>query len=368
MRSRNPYSDPRTVEALRRRVERTAERLGRPATLMEVCGTHTHAIARAGLRRLLPGGVRLISGPGCPVCVTPIDYLDHAEALAARSDVILCTFGDLLRVPSSRGSLERARAAGADVRVVYSPRDSLAVARENPDREVVFLAVGFETTLPTIAAALVESEELGLVNFSILSGSKRIEPPLRALVGDPEVRVDGFLLPGHVSVIVGSDAFHFLAEEYGVASAVVGFGAVDVMAGIEALLRQLAEGAPAVENLYSRVVRPEGNRVALELLDTLFEPVDTRWRGLGVIPASGLELREPLRHRDARRFEVELGESREPAGCRCGEVLQGRIDPPQCPLFGSGACTPDAPVGACMVSSEGTCAAWFRHEREEQHA
>jgi len=364
VKNNDPYSDRRAVTALRRRVESAAEQLGRPATFMEVCGTHTHAIARAGLRRMLPEGVRLISGPGCPVCVTPVDYLDRGEAIARLPQTIVCTFGDLLRVPSSHSSLEEVRAGGADVRVVYSASDAVRVARENPERRVVFLAVGFETTLPTIAAALAESEETDVPNFSILSGAKRIEPPLRALVDDPAVEVDGFLLPGHVSVILGSDAYHFLAEEYGVPSVVVGFGPVDVLSGIEELLDQMANETPAATNLYPRVVRPEGNRVARALLDRFFEPVDTRWRGLGEIPASGLDLREEWRDRDAGRIEVEVGEPREPAGCRCGEILQGRIEPPECPLF-AGTCTPDSPVGACMVSSEGTCAAWYRHERQE---
>jgi len=357
------FHDQDRVEKLTRQIHHLAAGLLRPVTFMEVCGTHTHAIAEAGLRRLLPANVRLVAGPGCPVCVTPVDYLDHALALAARPDVTLCTFGDLIRVPASRrDSLERASARGADVRIVYSPRDALAIARTMPERRVVFLAVGFETTMPLIAAALAEAEANGIDNFLVLSGSKLIEPPLRALVQDPELRLDGFLLPGHVSVILGSDFYRFLATECHVAAAIVGFTPVDVQQGLVELLSQVLRGKPKVANLYSRVVTAAGNLVAKDLLDRFFEPVDTRWRGLGVIPESGLQLRPEWAHRDASLLSVLLPESVEPKGCRCGEVLRGTIEPPACPLFARG-CVPEHPIGACMVSSEGSCAAWYRHER-----
>jgi hydrogenase expression/formation protein HypD len=367
---RDPFHDPARTQALAQQIHHLAAQIGRQVTFMEVCGTHTHAIAAAGLRRTLPANVRLVAGPGCPVCVTPVDYLDHALALAARSDVTLCTFGDLLRVPASRrDSLERASARGADVRIVYSPRDALPIARALPDRHVVFLAVGFETTMPTIAAALAEAEAEGLDNFRILSGSKVIEPPLRALVQDPELRLDGFLLPGHVSVILGADFYRFLADDCRVAAAIAGFAPVDVQRGLVDLLLQVRDAAPTVHNLYARVVTPEGNRVAQALLARFFTPVDTRWRGLGGIPASGLALRPEWAHRDAARLPVDLPAPQEPKGCRCGEVLRGTIVPPQCPLFGR-ACTPEHAVGACMVSGEGSCAAWYRHERvpAETHA
>jgi len=367
MRSADRHWDPATVAGLGRRVEERAAKLGRNVTLMEVCGTHTHAIAEAGLRRLLPPGLRLIAGPGCPVCVTPIDYLDRAEALAALPDTTLCTFGDLMRVPSSQGSLEQARARGCDVRPVYSPRDALGLAREEPERRFVFLAVGFETTVPTLAAALAEAEADGVENFLLLPGGKLIEPPLRALVADGEVEVDGFLLPGHVSVIIGSDAYAFLADEFAIPAAVVGFTPSDVLLGVADLLEQLAEGKPRVANLYRRVVRAEGNPHAQAVVDRFFEPVDSRWRGLGEIPGSALGLRPEWAHRDASRIPLELPEPREVRGCRCGEVLKGTIDPPECPLFDR-ACTPERPLGACMVSSEGTCAAWFRHERHAPEA
>jgi hydrogenase expression/formation protein HypD len=366
VRSADPFQDPRRVAALSGRIDALAARLGRPATFMEVCGTHTHAIAAAGLRRLLPPQVRLISGPGCPVCVTPVDDLDRALGLARLPDLSLCTFGDLLRVPASRrDSLERVRAEGADVQIVYSPRDAVQIARERPGRRVVLVGIGFETTMPTVAAALDEAERTGVSNFFVLPCGKLVEPPLRALAADPEVAVDGFLLPGHVSVILGWRAYQFLVDEFGLGGVVVGFGAVDIQAGIEALLRQLVEGRPRIENRYTRVVGPDGNRAALELIERFFEPVTTRWRGLGAIPGSGLALRPAWAHRDASRFPLVLPEPEEPRGCRCGEVLRGRIEPPACPLFAR-ACRPDHPVGACMVSSEGTCAAWYRHEEWPQ--
>jgi len=354
------FADPAAVRALATRIARLAEGLPRCITIMEVCGTHTHAVAAAGLRRLLPPAVRLIAGPGCPVCVTPVGYVDRAEALARRPDVIVATFGDLVRVPSSHGSLEQCRAEGGAVHVVYSPRDALAVARENPGRTVVFLGVGFETTTPTVAAALAEAETAGVPNFRVLAGHKVMPPPMRALALDPAVQVDGFLLPGHVSVIVGSDAFEFVASELGRPAVVVGFAPTDVLRGVEAIVRQVREGRPAIENLYARVVTREGNREARALVDRFFEPVDAVWRGLGPIPGSGLALREGLAHRDAGRIEVEVCAPVEPHGCRCGDVLKGVIDPPECPLFGR-VCTPASAVGACMVSSEGSCAAWYRH-------
>jgi hydrogenase expression/formation protein HypD len=362
MKSTDAFSDRSTVEALVRRIRAQAARLDRQVTFMEVCGTHTHAIGAAGLRRLLPQKVRLISGPGCPVCVTPVDYLDRAEALAALPDVIICTFGDLVRVPSSGGSLEQARARGCDVRVVYSPRDALTIARAHPSKRVIFLAVGFETTAPTVAAALAEAESEGIANFQILSGSKLIEPPLRALVTDGDLHIDGFLLPGHVSVVIGADAYRFLTEEFSVPAAVVGFTPVDILLGVSELIQQVLEGTSRVANLYTRVVRAEGNRHAQAVIARFFEPVDTCWRGLGEIPASGLGVRAAWAHRDASTIPVVVPEPREPYGCRCGDVLKGIVEPPQCPLFDT-ACTPDTPVGACMVSSEGTCAAWYRHER-----
>lgn len=354
--------DPRAIKALVDETAATAARIDRDVVLMEVCGTHTHAVAAAGLRRMLPEGVRLISGPGCPVCVTPVDYLDRALALAELPDTTICTFGDLMRVPSSLSSLEQAHAVGIPVEIVYSPRDALDLARSEPDRRIVFLAVGFETTAPTIAAALAEAEADGVDNFLILPGNKVMPPAMRALVEDQELNVDGFLLPGHVSVLTGWECFRFLAADYGVPGAVVGFAPADVMRGVVDLLRQTAAGAAEITNLYGRVVSSQGNRVAASMVDRFFQPVDTAWRGFGIIPGSGLGLRSTFSHRDAGLIDVELPPPHEPSGCACGDVLRGIIDPPQCPLFAS-ACQPVSPVGACMVSSEGTCAAWYRHER-----
>ncbi len=360
--SGGPYAQPQAVAALARRVSAAAEGLDRPVTFMEVCGTHTHAIARTGVRDMLPASVRLVSGPGCPVCVTPVEYLDRAIALAHRPGTVVATFGDLMRVPSSTVSLEVARARGASVQVVYSPRDALELAAADPNQDVVFLAVGFETTTPPIAAALTEAEDRGIANFFLLPGNKVMPPPMRVLVDDPDLRIDGFILPGHVSVITGWHMWRFLPNEHGAGGVVCGFTPTDVLRGVAELLSQVMESRPRIRNLYSRVVTPGGNRTAQRLVASTFEPADAGWRGFGVIPGSGMSLREAWRHRDAGVFPVELPPPLEPPGCRCGDVLRGIMAPPQCPLFDR-ACTPDTPVGACMVSSEGSCAAWHRHER-----
>jgi hydrogenase expression/formation protein HypD len=344
------------------RLDRLAAELrseARPGlTFMEVCGTHTMAIARYGLRELLPEGVRLVSGPGCPVCVTAMPDLDRVLAVARLPEVILVTFGDLVRVPASRGSLAAERAAGADVRVVYSPADAVRIAAGEPDRQVVFAGIGFETTAPTTAAALLEARAAGLANFSLLSLHKTMPLPLRALLDLGETPLNGFLLPGHVSVITGTACYAFLPAEYRIGGVVAGFEAADVL---EALLMLARQDDPAVEIQYTRAVRPEGNVVAQRLLEQVFEPCDADWRGLGVIPGSGLTLREEFAGVDAwRRFPVDPGPSLEPPGCRCGEVLRGVTDPAECGLFGA-RCTPEDPVGACMVSSEGACAARYRY-------
>jgi hydrogenase expression/formation protein HypD len=343
-------------------LRKEADRLERRVTLMEVCGTHTHSVAAAGLRRLMPDKVRLISGPGCPVCVTPVDYLDRALALSALPGTVICTFGDLMRVPSSTVNLERARAEGARIEVVYSPRDALDLARANPDLRVIFLAVGFETTVPTIAGALAEAEDQGVPNFLLLCGNKTMPRVMRVLVDDPELDVDGFLLPGHVSVITGWRLFEFLTQDFEVSGVVAGFMPTDVAQGVLDLVRQAVEGRAEIGNVYGRVVTADGNVRARELVDRFFEPSDEAWRGFGTVPGSGLALRPELNHRNAALIEVEVQPPAEPVGCRCGDVLRGVIDPPECPLFDAG-CDPDSAIGACMVSSEGTCAAWYRHER-----
>lgn len=336
---------------------------GRSLTFMEVCGTHTMAISRSGLRQLLPTGVRLVSGPGCPVCVTAMRDLDTVVALARLPQVTLATFGDLVRVPASRTTLARERAAGADVRVAYSPLDAVDIAAAEPGRQVVFAGIGFETTAPTVAAAVLTALERGVKNFSVLSLHKTMPPPLRALLDAGEIAIDGFILPGHVSVVTGSEPFRFLAEDYGVGGVVTGFEPRDVLA---ALVTLTAQKEPAVTIEYTRAVQPEGNAAAQAVMARVFEPCDAAWRGLGVIPGSGLALSEALRAFDAAaRFPVDPGESLEPRGCRCGEVLRGLIDPPECGLFGR-RCTPEEPVGACMVSSEGSCAAYYRYRDVEE--
>jgi len=331
----------------------------RSFTFMEVCGTHTMAIARYGLRQLLPPGIRLVSGPGCPVCVTAMPDLDTVVAMARLPEVTLCTFGDLVRVPASHTTLAVERAAGADVRVVYSALDAVQIAADEPRRQVVFAGIGFETTAPTIAAALLTAWEQGVVNFSVLSMHKTMPAPLRALLDAGETQISGFILPGHVSVITGSDVFNFLVDDYGVGGVVAGFGPQDVLGALLALVRQQR---PQISIEYTRAVTSQGNRVAQQIIAQVFEPCDAEWRGLGMIPESGLRLSPAYAGFDARtRFAVDPGEPREPAGCRCGEVLRGLVDPPECALFGSN-CTPEEPIGACMVSSEGSCAAYYRYQ------
>lgn len=355
-------SELRDPQLLRMLAERLRSRNAPPATLMEVCGTHTVAIARYGLREALPKGVRLISGPGCPVCVTPQEQIDQFIALGRLEGVTLATFGDMVRVPGSVESLERARADGVEVLVVYSPLDAVAAAERRPERQVVFFGIGFETTAPAVALAIKEARRKGLGNFSVLVAHKLIPPAMTVLVGS-EVKVDGFLCPGHVSVIIGSEAYAPVAAQ-GKPCVVAGFEPADILRGIEMLLRQLGEGRSEVEIEYSRAVRREGNRRAQELLAEVFRTVDARWRGLGEIPMSGLALREEFGEFDAgKRFRVQVSPAKEPPGCRCGEVLRGAIEPHECPLFGK-ACTPANPVGACMVSSEGACQAHYRYRRD----
>ncbi len=353
------FAEPDLVRGLAKRIASLSSRTG-PRTLMEVCGTHTQAIGRWGLRSLLPESVRLVSGPGCPVCVTPGGYIDQACGLAAENGVTLATFGDLVRVPGNEHSLEEVRSAGADVRIVYSPADAIALAKELAPREVVFLAVGFETTIAGIAAAIKSAHLADLENLSFFCSLRLVPPALQALLADPEVAIDGFLLPGHVSVITGLAAYSCL-EEAGVPGAVAGFEPVDILQGVAMLLEMLAADAPAVRNLYGRAVRPDGNPMARTLIGELFEPAEAVWRGIGSLPDSGLRLQPTYAHLDAaRRHGLSPLEDRMPAGCACGRVLRGAILPRACPLFGK-ACTPDHPVGPCMVSGEGSCAAHYRY-------
>lgn len=352
------FRDPKLAHALVEQIRRDAPR---PIRVMEFCGGHTHAIFRFGLRQLLEGAVALSSGPGCPVCVTASSDLDRALAMADVPGVLLATFGDMIRVPGSRGDLQAARAHGADVRIVYSPADAVALAHQNPAREVVFLGVGFETTAPGIAAALLQAEAEHAPNFSVLSLHKLTPPAMRAILDAGEVALDGILGPGHVSAIIGSAAWDFLPQDYGMAVAVSGFEPLDMLSALAALVRAVAEGKPAVINTYGRGVRPQGNPAAQDLLTRVFKVGAAEWRGFGSIPASGLNLRAEFAHRDAAlRFPVAVTSTPEPPGCRCGDVLRGVIAPPECALFGR-VCNPRNPVGPCMVSAEGACAAHYQY-------
>jgi hydrogenase expression/formation protein HypD len=355
-----PYRDPDLSAGLTARIRATSRKAIR---LMEVCGTHTVSIFRSGIRSLLPDTVSLISGPGCPVCVTDQGDIDAFIALAGLKDVIITTFGDLMRVPGTRGSLLQERAAGRDIRVVYSPLDALALARETPSKQVVFLGVGFETTAPGIAAAIHLARAESIPNFLVYSAHKCVPPALGALMDLPDISLDGFLLPGHVSVIIGAGAYRAFVDRYRIPAVIAGFEPTDILQAIHLLVAQIESGRAGLENAYPRVVSEAGNPKARKLLAEVFTPVDARWRGLGVIPASGLKLREPYERFDAERaFNLVLPEAPGPTGCACGNILTGRMSPPACPLFGKG-CTPEHPIGPCMVSTEGTCAAYFRYER-----
>ncbi len=341
------------------------DRAGRPLNFMEVCGTHTVSACRGGIHSLVPKGVRLLSGPGCPVCVTAQCYIDALIDLGRRDGVILATYGDLVRVTGSGGSLERARSEGAAVEIVSSSLEAVDLAVHNPAREVVFAAIGFETTAPATAVAVEMAATLDLRNFSAMCCHKLVLPAMRALLVDPDVKIDGFLCPGHVSVIIGADAYREVVDHHGRPCVVAGFDPLMIMEGIVALAAQAAGGRAELVNLYPSVVSAGGNPAALELLDRVFEPADSIWRALGTIPASGLELRPEYRRFDAfSRFGLTLPEERDISGCRCGEVITGKAEPAECGLFGK-SCTPVEPVGPCMVSSEGACRAWYRYRRAE---
>lgn len=363
------YRDPVAAKQLLETISALAAKLEKPLAFMEVCGGHTHTIYRHGLEHLLPKNVELIHGPGCPVCVIPIGRVDDAIWLARQPNVIFTTFGDMMRVPGSEISLLGAKAQGCDIRFVYSPLDAVQIARENPDSEVVFFAVGFETTAPSTAVALDRSAKEGLKNFSIFCNHVRIEPPLRAILGMDQGRINGFIGPGHVATIIGTRAFHFIPAEYNLPVVVTGFEPLDILQAVEMLLEQYASGDVAagrarVENQYARVVLPEGNEAALALMEKVFERRETfEWRGLGSIPASGLGVSAAYEKFDAeKRFHLPNLRVADPPACQCGEVLTGSIKPWQCGVFGT-ACTPANPVGTCMVSPEGACAAYYNFGR-----
>jgi hydrogenase expression/formation protein HypD len=363
MRFIEEFRQPALAQALAAKIKKYA---GPPVNLMEVCGTHTVAIFRHGIRGLLPPQVRMLSGPGCPVCVTPNADIDKAIALASQPGVTLATFGDMMRVPGSYSSLAEAKAKDADVRVVYSPLEALSIAQDNPKRSVVFFGVGFETTAPTTAASILEAERLNLSNYFFFSVHKVVPPAMKALLAGGEVNIDGFICPGHVSTIIGSHPYEFISRDYGIPCVITGFEPVDILQGIAMLLEMRNEGKAEVAIQYSRAVRPEGNPKALETMAKVFQTDDANWRGLGVIPGSGLRLGPALERFDAgKHFKIKIRPPKERAACRCGEVLRAVCTPPECRMFGSG-CTPEHPLGPCMVSTEGTCAAWFIYNPADQ--
>lgn len=361
MNDSDAFRNRELVRGLADRITALTCGLDRPLTFMEVCGTHTMSIYQYGLRSLLPPQVRLISGPGCPVCVTPVGYVDQAVAYARRPQTIVATFGDMLRVPGSSSSLMQERARGAEVRIVYSSLDAVALAAKHPEKQVVFLGVGFETTAPTVAASIQAAAKQGLSNYFVLGAHKTIPVPMQVLSADPDLGIDGYLCPAHVSTVIGGGAYRFLAEQHGVPCVVTGFEPADILHGVAMLAAQRMENRSAVEIQYRRFVTWEGNRQAQALLAEVFVPVDTAWRGIGVIPNSGLAIADRYAAFDAARaLPVAVEQPREAAGCRCGDILKGKICPGDCPLFGT-TCTPENPVGACMVSSEGSCAAAYKY-------
>ena len=331
--------------------------------LMEVCGTHTVSIFRSGIRTVLPKSIALLSGPGCPVCVTDQKEIDAFIALARLEDVILTTFGDLMRVPGTVSSLQKEKAEGCDIRVVYSTMDAVELAAKHPRKKIVFLGVGFETTAPTIAAAIQSARQMGLKNFSVFSAHKLVPPALEALMSMSEVHVDGFILPGHVSVIIGTDAYLPFFNRFQIPCVVAGFEPADILQAVHLLVLQIENASPQLENAYGRAVTRQGNPSAKKLLLDTFDVMDVAWRGIGMIPASGLKIKADLAAFDAeKQFSFEVPVSEEPKGCACGEILTGTKKPFECPLYKT-RCTPMSPVGPCMVSTEGTCAAYYRYHK-----
>lgn len=352
------YRDAQLAQGLLDAIRRRSRK---PARLMEICGTHTVAIFRSGLRELLPPHIQLVSGPGCPVCVTAVEDIDRSIWLAQQPGVIIATFGDLMRVPGSASSLQKERGSGADVRMVYSSFDALRIAVENPERHVVFLGIGFETTAPTVAAAIKKAVQESIGNFSVFSAHKLLPPAMKTLLSSNDLHIDGFICPGHVSTVIGAAAYEEVASGYKIPCVVAGFEPLDLLQGIHMLVDQIEDGRAEVGNQYRRAVTYEGNVVARRLMDEIFQSADATWRGLGLIPSSGLGLRSAWQDWDAaKRFAMPEISVKENPACQCGEVLRGVIAPPDCRLFKK-VCTPQHPLGPCMVSSEGTCGAYYRY-------
>ncbi len=353
------YRDAEISQKLIKKIKSISKKKVR---LMEVCGTHTVSIFRSGIRSILPETISLLSGPGCPVCVTDQAEIDAFIELARIDGVIIATFGDLMRVPGTKSSLQKESAAGRDIRVVYSTFDALEIAKKYPDKNVVFLGVGFETTAPTIAAAIYSAASTDITNFSVISAHKLVPPALEALMALKEVRIDGFILPGHVSVIIGSKAYQPFFDHHQVPCVVSGFEPVDILQAIALLVEMIESRGPGLGNVYTRAVTVDGNTKAQEMLDEIFEPADVCWRGIGMIPQSGLKIREQFFAYNAQKlFDVHVVDAQTPKGCACGEILIGTKTPPECALYKK-ACTPMDPVGPCMVSTEGTCAAYYKYQ------
>lgn len=362
------FRDPAKAKALLAEIESLTEVIqrdrDRPLYIMEVCGGHTHSIFKYGIENLLPDAIELVHGPGCPVCVLPMGRVDDCVALAETPGVIFCTFGDAMRVPGSKKSLMRAKADGADVRMVYSPMDALELARRNPDREVVFFGLGFETTMPSTALTVLQAEAEGISNFSLFCNHITIIPTIKAILDSPDLQLDGFLGPGHVSMVIGSAPYQFISQHYGRPLVIAGFEPLDILQSLWMVLQQIAEGRSEVENQYNRIVPDRGNAPALDAVSTVFELREFfEWRGLGSIDHSGVRMREHYAAFDAeRKFAVPAIKIADPKSCQCGEVLKGVIKPWECKVFGK-ACSPETPLGALMVSSEGACAAYYQYGR-----
>ncbi|MCX8093991.1 MAG: hydrogenase formation protein HypD [Candidatus Goldbacteria bacterium] len=344
-------------------IKKDAKKLSAKINIMEVCGTHTMAISRFGIRKLLPENIRLISGPGCPVCVTPISEVDRAIELSERDDVIITTFGDMMKVPGTKFSLNKKRAEGRDIRIVYSPIDALDIARNNKNKKVIFIGIGFETTAPLIAATVIQARKQKIKNFYVLPYFKVVIPPMIALLKDKDLNLNGFICPGHVSTIIGAKAYEPLTKQYKIPCVVVGFEPLDILTGIHMIISQIINNKPSVEIQYKRAVKYIGNLYAQKLIKKVFKKIDSNWRGIGLIPESGLTFVDAYKEFNAsEKFKTDISYSKEPVGCKCGDVLKGKVIPFDCQLFDK-RCTPSNPVGACMVSSEGTCAAYYKYER-----
>jgi hydrogenase expression/formation protein HypD len=362
------FRDPEKAKAILHEIQKLSHQItgdkDQPIKLMEICGGHTHSSFKYGIEEILPDAIELIHGPGCPVCVMPRGRLDDAIALAENPAIIFATFGDAMRVPGSKHSLLQAKAHGADIRMVYSPLDCLQLARDNPNKEVVFFGLGFETTAPSTALTVLQAEAQGITNFSLFSNHVLVIPALKALLDNPDLQLDGFIGPGHVSMVIGSEPYRFIAEQYRKPLVISGFEPLDILQSIWMLLQQMVEGRCEVENQYSRLVQPKGNTVALDAMRKVFEVRDTfEWRGLGDIPNSGLKIRPEYAQFDAEaKFTLPNLKVADSAACQCGEILKGVLKPWQCKVFGT-ACTPETPIGTCMVSSEGACAAYYKYGR-----